>query len=590
METNTMSNQVDIFDERASRVESHYMNMVQLRATVVDSNVLIAEMGRATGKTEGVFGPRIIRVADSMPGEVSFLVHKTYAALFTNVWPNVQGYFSRPVGDGRRTMLEEGQDYIVGASKIPSHFKRPRRPVAYPKHSILLRNGHHLQLVSSEQPESVAGQSGVHAFIEEMKHQKGEKVKTRLFPALRGSPASIRMSPYYQGITGVSDTARVDLGEDNWFEEYEDHVNQKLINEIVTAALRVNKALVNIYNSRDKERNEKNPVVQEAIRLYIEKQQKILELWQPRINDMRRNATYYMRASSFANKDILGPKFFKTQMESLTMDEFLVAICAIRRKAVVDRFFVNYVPAKHQFSDSYKYESILKMDLREHFRLTAFYLKHYNPREELLLGYDPGNFSSLVVAQEKSSEDTRVIKNFTCYAPRNQADLAREFNDFFGADAKNKNLKLYYDRAGNKRKEEWEQISTDAKILQRELESYGFSVELMNEGQDVIYHWQQFKLLEFIFGDRSNAVPRVTICENECADLCSSIMLSPRKYTDGKIELDKTSERKVPLHLQAGMTTQLPSAFIYLLFGRYSERLPKEYSRLPVDLPGNITV
>lgn len=585
-----MSDNLDMVEERTSRIESHYMNMVQLRATAVDANILIAEMGRATGKTEGVFGPRIIRVSESMPGEVSFLVHKTYAALFTNVWPNIQGYFSRPVGDGRRTMLEEGQDYIVGSTKIPSHFKRPRRPVAYPKHSIMFRNGHHLQLVSSEQPESVAGQSGVHAFIEEMKHQKGEKIKTRLFPALRGSPASIRMSPYYQGITGVSDTARVDMGEDNWFEEYEKNVNSQLINEIVTVSLRINNAKVNIYRAREMERNEKNPLIQEAIRLQVEKEERTLALWEPRLNDMRRNATYYMRASSFANKDILGPKFFKTQMESLTMDEFLVAICAIRQKAVVDRFFVNYVPSQHQYSDSYKYESILRMDLKEHFRLTSFYLKHYNPREELLLGYDPGNFSSLVVAQEKSPEDTRIIKEFTCYAPHDQTDLAREFNDFFGSDAKNKTIKLYYDRAANKRKEEWDQISTDAKILQRELESYGFDVELMNEGQSVIYHWQQYKLLQFIFGDRSNAVPRVKICENECADLCSSIMLSPRKYTDGKIELDKSSERKVPLHLQAGLTTQLPSALIYLLYGRYSEQMPNEYSQLPDDLPSNIIV
>lgn len=576
-----------ILSEAASRIESHYMNSAQLRATLVDANVLIAEFGRATGKTEGVFGPRLIRVADSMPGEVSFLVHKTYAALFTNVWPNIQGYFSRPVMDGRRTILEEGKDYIVGAAKVPSHFKRPRRPIAYPKHSVRISNGHHFQLVSSDQPESVAGQSGVHAFIEEMKHQKGEKIKTRLFPALRGSPAQIRMSPYYQGITGVSDTARVDMGEDNWFQEYEKQIKPELINEIATVALHVNRAIHDMHQVQEMARNEKNPIALEAARLHIEKQKRLVSLWQPRLNDMRRNATYYMRASSFANKDILGPKFFKTQLDSMTMDEFLVAICAIRQNAVVNRFFVNYDPSQHQFEDSYKYDSIMRMDLREHFRLTSFYLRHYNPGEELLLGYDPGNFSSLVVAQEKSDKDTRILKEFTVYAPWDQTDLARNFNDFFG-DARNKNIKLYYDRAGNKRREDADSISTDARILQRELESYGFSVELMNVAQSVVYHWQQYKLLQFIFGDKSNAVPRVSIDKNECPNLCSSIMLSPRKYTDGKIELDKTSERKVPLHLQAGLTTQLPSALIYLLFGRYSERMPNEFSQIPDDLPDNI--
>ena len=65
-----------------------------------------------------------------------------------------------------------------------------------------------------------------------MKHNKGEKLKTRLFPSLRGSSAEIRMSQYYQGVTGVSDTARVDLGEDDWFEEYENNIDRTLLEAV----------------------------------------------------------------------------------------------------------------------------------------------------------------------------------------------------------------------------------------------------------------------------------------------------------------------------------------------------------------------
>ncbi|WP_278625393.1 hypothetical protein [Parabacteroides gordonii] len=574
---------------QTNRFEDYYMNLMQIRANVVDANTQITEVARAGGKTEGVFGPRIIKVANEMPGELAFLVHKTYTALFTNIWPNIQAYFSRPIMGGRRTMLEYGIDYIVGESKIPAHFRRPRYPIAFPKHSILFRNGFHLQLVSSDQPESVAGRSGVHAFIEEMKHQKGEKLKSRLFPSLRGSSAEIRASQYYQGITGVSDTARVDLGEDNWFEEYEHNVNLDLIEEIVTVSLHINQALAVMYRADALSREEKNPVLLEKLRLDIEKQKRTIALWKPRLADMRRYATYYIRASSFVNKDILGPKFFKTQLDSLDIDEFLTAICAIRKKAVVDRFFANYVPRRHQFTDSYKYASIMRLDLKEHFRLTAFYLKYYDPREEILLGYDPGHFSSVVAAQErKQGTELRILKEFTCYYPQQQPELAAAIHEFFGLDAKNKRIRLYYDRAGNKKKEDYEQITTDAKILKRELESYGFSVELMNEGQSTIYYWMQFKLLLLIFGEQSNSFPRVLVDENECPNLCSSIMLSPRKKTDGRIELDKTSEKKVPIKYQAGLTTQLPSALIYLLHGLYYERMPSEYSTMPDDLPDNM--
>lgn len=571
--------------------EECYQNVMQIRANAIDSNVLIVEAGRATGKTEGVMGPRIIRVANDMPGELSFLVHKTYVALMTNVWPNIQAYFSKPVGDGRRSMLEYGIDYIVGESKIPSHFRKPRYPIAYPKHSILFRDGHHLQMVSSDQPESVAGRSGVHAFVEEMKHNKGEKLKTRLFPSLRGSSASIRMSPYYQGITGVSDTARLDLGEDNWYEEYENNVNQELIDEIASAALYLHAALYKIYRNNHRLREEKNPVIIESLRLETEKAKRVVATWKPRLADMRRNASYYIRASSFANKDILGPKFFRTQLESLDIDEFLTSICAIRKKEVVNKFFANYRKDKHQFSDGYRYESILKLDLREHFVLTSRYLKYYDKRERILLGYDPGHFSSVVAAQEKDyGHELRVLKEFTCYYPAEQPELAKQIFEFFGTDAINKQIVLYHDRAANKRREDLEKITSDARILKRELESYGFSVELMNEGQSTIYHWQQFKLLLFLFGERSNALPVCRIDENECPNLCSAIPLSPLKKTDGRIELDKSSEVKVPLKHQAGLTTQLPSALIYLLFGLYGDRIQSELRNIPDDLPENLVV
>jgi hypothetical protein len=158
----------------------------------------------------------------------------------------------------------------------------------------------------------------------------------------------------------------------------------------------------------------------------------------------------------------------------------------------------------------------------------------------------------MVVAQESDFGSVcRVLKEFHCYAPHEQPELAHAFFEYFGPEARNKNIVLYPDRAGNKTREYMEKITTDARILKRELESYGFTVDLMNEGQATIYHWMQYKLLLLIFGERSNVFPRVLIDENECPNLCSAIPLSPLKKTDGRIELDKTSEKKVPLKHQA---------------------------------------
>ena len=588
MSQNDISN-----DEFSMEMERIYMNSMQVMVNLLDPNKVVVEAARASGKTSEVTVNRIVRVADSMPAELSFLAHRTYVALLTNIWPNIQAAFSRQITvNGRpRCMLEYGIDYIAGESKIPEHFRKPRYPISYPKHSILFRNGHHIQLVSSDQPDSVAGRSGVHAFVEEMKHNDGEKLKTRLFPSLRGSSAEIRKSPYYQGWTGVSDTARVDLNEDDWFERYEDQNNPQLLSEIATVAVHVNKAVYKRMELLTAQKNTTNPVTLEKIRLELKKYDRQISMWTPRLADMRRNATLYIRASSFVNKDILGPKFFKTQLDTLDMDEFLTAICAVRHKSVVNKFFANYDKEKHQFSDGYIYDSIMKLDLKDHFIITARYLKYYDKSAPLYIGYDPGHFSSLICGQPKKyGKEFRLLKEFFCFYPDEQPELARQVYEFFGRDCRNKRIVLYPDRAGNKRREELEQITTDSRALKRELESYGFEVQLMNEGQATIYHWQQFKLMLLLFGDRSNALPHVFIDENECPNLCSAIPLSPRKSTNGRIELDKSSEVKIPLHRQAGLTTQIPSAFIYLMYGLYGDAVLNELTSIPDDIPDNFSL
>ena len=573
--------------------EQYYLNHVQLLANFIDPNILYAEWARATGKTEGVTTPRMLRVVNDMPGELSFLVHKTYVALMTNVWPNIQASFSRMVNVGgvQRPMLQYGIDYVIGESRLPQHFRHPRYPIAFAKHSVVFRNGAHLQLVSSDQPESVAGRNAVHAFIEEMKHNSGEKLKTRLFPSLRGGPAEVRRSHYYQGVTGVSDTARVDLGEDDWFEDYENRQNPQLIEEIATVSYHVNRSLFQQYQLQAKMKQTQDPILIEQIRLEQQRLAAFLNRWKPRLADMRRNAILYIRASSFCNKDILGPKFFRTQLDTLDIDEFLTAICAVRRKEVTNRFFITYDRHVHQFSDSYIYDAIMRMDLREQFTLTAHYLNHYSPADEIHCGYDPGDFSSLVVAQKKDyGRELRIIKEFYAYFPQTQADLAAGFHQFFGHDATCRTVHLWPDRAGNKRREELDQITTDSRAMRAALESYGFNVILHNEGAPTIYHWQQFKLCQLLFAEHHSILPRIRIDENECPNLCSAIMISPLIKQGNIIQLDKSSERKQPLKRQAGLTTQLPSAMIYLLYGLYGDLVRSELSTFPTDLPSNLTL
>jgi len=208
----------------------------------------------------------------------------------------------------------------------------------------------------------------------------------------------------------------------------------------------------------------------------------------------------------------------------------------------------------------------------------------------LILMYDPGNFSSVISGQfNKKTNELRIIKEFFVWSPKQQSDMARMIHAFFYDDSSCHRIELFYDRAGNKRREIQAKITTDAKQLKMELEVLGFRVRLQNEKQRTIFYYEHYKLALILFGEELRNTPRIKICENECPNLVSAIHLSPlRRTDDGKIELDKTSEDKVALPYQAGLTTQLPSALTYGLFGLFQSFLPSNIKRKQT-MPDNIS-
>lgn len=536
-----------------------YQNTAQALATVIDPNKLIMVAGRGTGKTTHVTAPRILRVAGEMPRETSIISHKSYIALFTNVIPTILEFFR---GDGKNghPLLTEGMDYVVGEKDLPRHFRAPRYPILYPERSMVFANGHVLQAVAIDRPDSIAGSSVVHAFIEEMKHSDGEKLRSRIIPAIRtsrfGSGSEVHRSYLHGGITGVSDIGRVSIGEDNWFTDYEKEVDEQLISDIITLSLHINKARLNIRNG-----------------VKLGASQATIDKYWPILSAFRKKATYYIRVSTFINRAVLGFEYFKTQMEMLSMSEFLSSICSIGDRNSDNLFFELWNEDRHTYDDSYKYDTVKKLNMKETFRLDASYLKYFDPSDKLLIGYDPGSFASMVVAQEKKNENIlRILKEFFVFPPQDIPEMAAAFNAFF-ASARFRRIDLYYDRAGN-RKNVKRVNETDAKELKSELEKYGWTVCLKNLGQATIFHWQHHRLWKRLLAENERSVPRIRIDANECPNLVSAMYCCKKIQGSSPVELDKSPEKKVEIQLQAGLTPQIPSAMTYLVWGLYEKYFP----------------
>jgi hypothetical protein len=178
----------------------------------------------------------------------------------------------------------------------------------------------------------------------------------------------------------------------------------------------------------------------------------------------------------------------------------------------------------------------------------------------------------------------RVIKDMHVIHPNQQVEMAEMIDNFFEGHRR-KEIFLHYDRAANQHDPNYRKYypnsgltdlnDTDAQLLKKELEKRGWRVVLMSMGQGVIYYSQHYALLSILFGKGDGKRDEILIDENECPCLVSSIQSSPLKRHEGRIMLDKSSERDLDYEDQAMWSTQIFTALLYLLWGEYKQYLPK---------------
>jgi len=537
-----------------------YLSAVQIKAKLVDTTFLFCELARGAGKTSHILAPRLDRVQNSMPGALLVLAANTYKSIFDNILQGITTYLT--------DNYERGIYFEIG-KEPPAHFKPCDTLIIDWRHTISFCNGCVVQFVSVDRPESMLGKNAAHLFVDEMLKIKADKFLERIIPALRADRSKYGDSPYFMGISGFSSTPNFETDED-WFLAYERDVNKALIERIQEIALEIDNRRFQLESAKAEGRLDE-----------VDKQERFIQRWEKRVNELRRGQTYYIRASSFSNIKILGTEYIRNQIKTLkNKDELNTAIFAIRKLKVKDMFFGKF-GKQHLFDDGIDYTHLDKLAVGETAEQSCRNLKYYNPKLPLYAGYDAGPFSSIVFAQRnKPKKEFRVIKDLWVIHPDQQDELARRINDFFKGGCKI--IFLHYDRAANQREPEWKKYypgyrekglnDTDAIMLKEELVKRGWIVHLLSIKQKVITMQQHYHLLNFLFG-KNNKREKILIDKNECEALVSSINHSPLKRHEGRIILDKSSE-KLPFEEQALNSTQLATALMYLLWGEYHNQLP----------------
>lgn len=551
-----------------------YNSVTQIQAYLADPQNLIGELGRGSGKTTEILAPRILRVAYSMPRSEMALAGPSYIFVIDNIVKGLLMYLNKHYVRGK---------HFEYSKEPPKWFKRPYSEVTNWKQTISFPCGTVIYFVGLDRANtSGVGRNFAHVFVDELLRISETNFTERLLPAKRADREIFGDSHYLGGVTGFSSTPNFENDFD-WWLKFEQNMNPELLEEIMFVAYKVSQALAwaEIYKKK-KNKAEKlnNWEVVKKIDPKIEKKLRFAARWEPRLNMKRREQTYYMKGSSFTNLVVLSLNYMKEQFmgSGKNISKFKLSILGIRPDRVENMFFSKFDKKKHIFTDSYKYNSVDLIDDAGAFKKTSRDLKYHNHNKPLLIGYDPGDFQSCVVAQEDSKKTLRIMKNFWAYLPEEHSDLARKINHFYSYQ-QSRVIFLYYDRAGNKHLSKYKnrmQGDTDIKILKYELEQLDWTVHLMNENQRTIFHWEHFLLFSRLLGEKESKTPKIRICQYEAEELISCIYSSPVKRTDtGQIELDKSSEKKLDFEDQVWFSTQLPTAMYYLVFGLYEKWLPQ---------------
>lgn len=578
---------------KTNELIDRYSSIIQHKALLYDTQNMIGEVGRGAGKTTNMFAPRIVRITYDMPMSTQMLVGPTYTFIMDTVIPGIVTYL--------------GQNYIRGVhyeygKEPPKYFKRPYTPVGNWKHTISFVWGTVLLFGSLDRPESMIGKSVVHVFVDEMLRIKETDFIERVFPTLRGPRDLYGGSHYFQGITGFSSTPNFENDHD-WWTNYEKLVNNSALEEIEYVSFRILKAEgERIAAENDLIEAQKLAKLKDiaSAQAEIERLTKFINRWKAFVLKLRKEDAgkwSYIRGSSFSNLAILGLDYIKNQFAGAkhNPNKFLLSILGIRPERVKEMFFAKF--GKHNiFTDSYKYrtdsngndiDSEGTQTVAGEFKRTSADLKYCDPDRPLVMGYDPGNFMSAVIGQEKRN-DLKILKNFYVWSPDQHFEFAQQIDEFFKTHRR-KHIRLYSDRAGEKRLDQYKNNpkgKTDVAILKRCLEDLGWRVEFMNPSQRTIEHWEHYLLFDRLFGEREKGTPKISMCQYECEQLISCIYMSPLKRDKGNwTELDKSSEVKLDYEDQVWYSTQLPSALMYLVFGLY-EKLTPSAPKNDYHIPG----
>ncbi|MGN6293754.1 MAG: hypothetical protein ACTHMV_13505 [Chitinophagaceae bacterium] len=270
----------------------------------MNPNVLYCLAPRASGKTSGGIGPRIVRLSEVMPRSQIGLVTDSFERIDKVLLPGLEAYWNEELG------LIPDVDYVVH-KKPPDHWPKPffipkkwDRVTSFSSGFILCEislnvsgsgNGFNLQAVIGD----------------EVKYWDEKKFNSEVKPAIRGGRKKFGHLPEFQSQWFFSDKFPSKGADITWVLRKKDTIDQQKVDIVYTLQMEIFRLQ---QESKDLSRDRR-----------YEADKKIRHI-ESILLELRKDLVYYCDALPYENIEILGEKYYRDQKRDLPTYEYEVAI------------------------------------------------------------------------------------------------------------------------------------------------------------------------------------------------------------------------------------------------------------------------
>lgn len=571
-----------------------YMNKFAQLVSLVGARKTFIELGRGAAKTTDIQCERLIDIMYDMPGAPAVWVADTFTNLESNVLPAVlEGLARKGLKEGVHFVVEKKPPTFTDKEKeklpewLRPHFWKPFNQLVSYKRTIIFYTGLNIRFGSLDRPSTLAGGSYVFVFGDEGKYLRPDRI-ANLLKAVRGYFVEFGHSNFYRGQCFTSDVADPShIGEYDWMKNEARNMNVDAVLLVIKVGLVWTEALQEAAAAEDTYLRTHDP----ADALAYRRKMAIAEKWRQRLEIARRQPgadTFYFRASSYVNADILTADWFADAFAA-GLPDTNTAILSMRSTVASGNRFYAALCERHFYFDGIDEAAYDAVPMRGEPDCSV--LRYLDAERELRLGVDFGNMCSMCCAQLSTVNGRpllRVLKFIYTLAPEYIDELGAKFRRFF-APMRCRVVKLFYDRAGNAYKKVGaDQVTQLKKAIEYDENGKrtGWVVHLMNRKQGDIRHSEEYNFMQVVMGESNPRLPLVRIDAYQAKNLKLSLEMARTRVREGVVYKNKASE-KLDISRLPTESTNPSDAFKYLLMTPDWRKIVKGG---PVAVPGNLDV